>query len=275
MSAVDASGRIENCFQSSLVGGRKALIPFITAGDPDPAWTVKIMHALVEGGADLLELGVPFSDPTADGPVIRAAGERAIEKGTRLETVLHMVRRFRESNDRTPVVLMGYMNPVLRFGTGAMAQAATKAGVDGLLLVDCPWEEMGDFQNQLVEAGVHTIRLVTPTTTRKCLEKITRAAGGFIYYVTFKGVTGAGLLDAASLSEPINAIRALSDLPIAAGFGIHDADSAVAAARHADAVVIGSALVRRLADQQDEGAACARARRFVASVRESLDNSFP
>lgn len=267
--------RIESCFQAALSGGGKALIPFVTAGDPDPSWTVDIMHALVAGGADLLELGVPFSDPMADGPVIQASSERAINKGTRLESVLAMVRSFRATNTHTPIVLMGYTNPVLRFGTGSLAAAAADSGVDGLLLVDCPPEEMADFQGQLQEAGIHSIRLVAPTTTPQRLQKIVRLASGFVYYVSFKGITGAGHLDASMLAEPINAIRAQTALPVAVGFGIHDAETAVAVAANADAVVIGSALVARLADQQGVEEACQCARDFVASVRESLDNSFP
>ncbi len=266
------SGRIDRCFATAREAGRKVLIPFMTAGDPDPDLTVPLMHALVEGGADLIELGVPFSDPMADGPVIQAASERALDKGVDLARVFGWVREFRRDNEVCPVVLMGYMNPIERFGYPALAASASEAGVDGLLLVDCPPEEMQDLQESLDTAGIHCIRLVAPTTTTDRLRTILDSAGGFVYYVSFKGITGAGHLDAGALAGPVGEIRARSDLPVAVGFGIKDAGSAVAVAGHADAVVIGSALVGLLAGATGAGEAQGAARDFVASIRQSLDN---
>jgi tryptophan synthase alpha chain len=266
------SQRLERAFRERLANGQKALIPFVTAGDPNPAWTVDIMHALVEGGADVIELGVPFSDPMADGPVIQESSERAIARGVDLEAVLEMVRDFRQRNADTPVVLMGYMNPIERFGAGKLAAAAGAAGVDGMLLVDCPPEEGADLREALAGADIDPILLVAPTTDAGRLDRICAAAGGFIYYVSFKGITGANRLDAAALAEPIAAIRQRSELPVAAGFGISDPQSAVAVSAHADGVVIGSALVRRLADCASPESASEGARGFIASVRQALDN---
>jgi len=263
------SERIAGAFRPD----RTALIPFVTAGDPHPDWTVDVMHALVDGGADLIELGVPFSDPMADGPVIQQASERAIEKGMTLQGVLDLVAGFREKDTDTPVILMGYMNPLERFGAGPFAEAAATAGVDGLLLVDCPPEEGDDLHRALEEAGLATIYLVAPTTHEARLDRICAAAKGFIYYVSFKGITGADRLDASALAEPVGHIRARSDLPVAAGFGINDGAAARAVAEFTDGVVIGSALVKTLADAENRERAVAAARGFVASVRESLDNS--
>lgn len=266
------SARIEAVLGRRSARGGKALAPFITAGDPDPGWTVDIMHALVAGGADLIELGVPFSDPMADGPVIQAASERAIVKGVDLAGVLDMVARFRETDAETPVVLMGYMNPVERFGAARLAGAAADAGVDGFLLVDCPPEEDAPLHTALADHDLASILLVAPTTDDARLDRIVPAARGFIYYVSFKGITGADRLDAGALAGPLARIRARSDLPVMAGFGIRDAESAVAVARHADGVVIGSALVGLLEGAGSADEAGSRARDFVASVRRALDN---
>lgn len=266
------SGRIDDCFRQAAETGRKVLIPFMTAGDPEPGCTVSLMHALVAGGADLIELGVPFSDPMADGPVIQAASERALEKNVDLARVFGWVREFRQDNQSCPVVLMGYMNPFERFGYAELAETASSAGVDGLLLVDCPPEEMRELQHSLDSAGVHTIRLVAPTTTEKRLKSILAAAGGFVYYVSFKGITGAGHLDYDALAGPLGRIRAHSKLPVAVGFGIKDAASAATVATWSDAVVIGSALVELLHAEADRESAAEAARGFVASIRQSLDN---
>jgi len=265
-------GRITHCFENAKSSGRKLLVPFITAGDPDPAWTVDIMHALVEAGAGLLELGVPFSDPMADGPVIQTASERAIDKGVTLNTVLDMVTEFRRDDANTPVVLMGYMNPLERFGRRDFPAAAEAAGVDGLLLVDCPPEELDDLGTAMHDAGLDGVCLVAPTTTRERVAYIAEHASGFIYYVSLKGITGAGQLEMAELQGPIEQIREFSVLPVAVGFGIKNAEMAVAVAHHADAVVIGSALVEVLAKTASSKEACAQARAFVAPVRESMDN---
>jgi len=266
------SQRIQRCFQAAKNNGRKVLIPFITSGDPDPGWTVAIMHAMADAGADLIELGVPFSDPMADGPVIQLASERAIEKGVTLKGVLDMVRTFRQSDTSTPVVLMGYMNPVERYGRTILPADAKAAGVDGLLLVDCPPHERGDMQAAMTGAGLAGICLVAPTTVRERVKELCNVASGFIYYVSLKGITGAGLAGPAGIAEPISQIREFSNLPVAVGFGIKNAEMAVNAAKHADAVVIGSALVEALAEAKTREDACSVATAFVAPVRESLDN---
>lgn len=267
------SGRIAARFAAAEIAGEKILIPFITAGDPEPGWTVAIMHALVGAGAGLLELGVPFSDPAADGPVIQEASERAIEKQVDLRHVLAMVEEFRQKDDETPVVLMGYMNPVERFGRTKFPPAAKQAGVDGLLLVDCPPEERGDLGEAMITAGLDGICLVAPTTTRARVKMIAAAASGFIYYVSLKGITGSGQLSSPDLSQPVQQIRDFSDLPVAVGFGIKNAEMAAAVAEHADAVVIGSALVQALSEAKSEESACAIAEAFVAPVRKALDNT--
>ena len=266
------SERISECFAAARAAGRKVLIPFITAGDPAPEWTVDVMHSLVSAGADLLELGVPFSDPMADGPVIQLASERAIEKNVNLESVLDMVETFRQRDATTPVVLMGYMNPVERYGRSRFPKRAKSAGVDGLLLVDCPPEERGDLGIAMTETGLDGICLIAPTTTRERVRNIAGMASGFIYYVSLKGITGSGRLDAPELSEPVRQIREFSNLPVAVGFGIKNAEMAVNVAAHADAVVIGSALVEALAATANREDACTVAAGFVAPVRESLDN---
>ncbi len=266
------SQRIQDCFEAAKKAGRKVLIPFVTSGDPDPDWTVAVMHALVDAGADLIELGVPFSDPAADGPVIQLASERAIEKQVTLGSVLKMVETFRQTNATTPVILMGYLNPVERYGRQRFPVHAATAGVDGLLLVDCPPEERADLGTAMDNAGISGICLVAPTTTRDRVREISSAASGFIYYVSMKGITGSGLPDTPELAEPIQQIREFSDLPVAVGFGISNAEMAVNVATHADAVVIGSALVKVLSEAKSRVDACSVATAFVAPVRESLDN---
>jgi tryptophan synthase alpha chain len=266
------SQRIAGCFAAARQAGRKILIPFITAGDPDPDGTVAVMHALSGAGADIIELGVPFSDPMADGPVIQEASERAIEKQVSLSTVLELVETFRQTNISTPVVLMGYMNPIERYGRTRFPAAAASAGVDGVILVDCPPEERGDLGVAMTETGLNGICLVAPTTTRERVEYIASVANGFIYYVSLKGITGSGQLDSPELRQPIEQIRDFSDLPIAVGFGIKNAEMAVAVAAHSDAVVMGSALVKALSEAKNTEQACAIAASFVAPVRQSLDN---
>lgn len=267
------SSRIADTFAAARQSGRKLLIPFITAGDPHPDWMAGIMHALVDAGADILELGVPFSDPSADGPVIQLASERAIKKGTNLRRVLRMVESFRLDNQHTPVVLMGYMNPIERFGISTFPAAASAAGVDGLLLVDCPPEERGELGRAMDEAQLDGICLVAPTTTRDRAKVIAAAASGFIYYVSVKGITGSGKLNAQELQQPIAQIREFSDLPVAVGFGIKNAETAAAVAEFADAVVIGSALVEAMSEAGDEQQATSIVASFVAPVRKSLDNT--
>jgi tryptophan synthase alpha chain len=252
--------------------GVKALVPFITVGDPDPAWTVDIMHALVKAGADLLELGVPFSDPAADGPVIQLASERAISRGVTLHSVLETVETFRCQDPDTPIVLMGYLNPIERYGHAAFARDAARAGVDGLLMVDCPPEEMAGLREHLDDHGIYPIYLVAPTTTSERLQIIAGQAKGYLYYVSFKGITGANSLDEAGLAGPVREIRSHSDLPIAVGFGIKTADNAAAVAGLADAVVIGSALVEQVQNAGSRDDACERVMDFLAPIRHAMDN---
>ena len=267
--------RIDRTFGALGAEGRTALIPFVTAGFPDPDWTVDLMHALVEAGADVLELGVPFSDPSADGPVIQVASEQAIARGVSLRRVLELVAGFRQRDSETPVVLMGYLNPVERYGHEAFARDAAAAGVDGILLVDCPPEEMGDLRADLEGQGIHSICLVAPTTTEARMERIARQAQGYIYYVSFKGITGANRLQASSLAGPLEALRRHCDLPVAVGFGIKGADSAAVVAGVADGVVIGSALIEALNGAGTQEDACGRATAFLAPIRAAMDNTGP
>ncbi len=266
------SRRIPACFETLAGAGRTALIPYVTAGDPHPGWTVAIMHALVDAGADLLELGIPCSDPVADGPVIRQANQRAIAQQVTLTTVLEMVATFRQQDNTTPVVLMGYLSPLEQYGRQRFPAAAKKAGVDGLLLVDCPPEERGDLGEAMIAVELDGICLVTPTTTRRRIESIAAAASGFIYYVSLKGTTGSGQLKLSELAAPLQQIRQFSDLPLAVGFGITNAAMAAAVASQADAVVMGSALVERLAVAGEKAEACTIAKAFVAPVRKAMDN---
>ena len=266
--------RIDARFDRLREQRRKALIPFITAGDPHPDETVRMMHALVAGGADIIELGVPFSDPMADGPVIQRASERALAHHTSLMDVLGMVREFRRGDADTPVVLMGYLNPVEVMGYETFASAAAEGGVDGVLTVDCPPEEGSDYLNALGAAGLKPIFLVAPTSNERRIQRICDAAGGFVYYVSLKGVTGAGHLDIGSVREKLQAIRACTDLPVGVGFGIRDADTAARMAEIADAVIVGSAIVSRVEAAADEPKTLAdELRGFVASLREAIDGA--
>jgi tryptophan synthase alpha chain len=236
--------RIAKRFAETRASGRAALIPYVTAGDPEPGVTVALMHDLVAAGADLLELGVPFSDPMADGPVIQLACERALAHGTSLRDVLRMVQEFRDTDQETPVILMGYLNPVERMGAEVFVEAAGAAGVDGVLMVDLPPEESGELAAMLERLGIDPIFLVAPTTSAARLQHAAAAARGFIYYVSLKGVTGSQSLDPAELGARLGVIRAVTDLPLGVGFGIRDARTAASVARVADAVVVGSAFVR-------------------------------
>ena len=238
--------RLATRFEALRKAGRKALVPYVTAGDPAPEHTVPLLHALVEAGADVLELGVPFSDPMAEGPVIQKAMERALEHDVTLDEVLGMVRTFRERDTETPVVLMGYLNPVEIKGYAAFAQAAAEAGVDGVLVVDMPPEEADELVAALRAHELDLIFLIAPTTEPERMRAITELGSGFLYYVSLKGVTGAGHLDVAAVRERVAAIHELTDLPVGVGFGIRDAESAASIASVADAVVVGSALVKQV-----------------------------
>ena len=262
--------RIEKTFAALAAEGRKGLIPFITAGDPDPARTVEFMHALAKGGADVIELGVPFSDPMADGPVIQRSSERALARGVSLRRVLEDVRTFRATNDSTPVVLMGYANPIERMGVEAFAQAASEAGVDGVLVVDYPPEESHVFADKLGQYGLDPIFLIAPTSGEDRIAAVGQIARGYIYYVSLKGVTGAGNLDVSSIASKIPAIKSRVPIPVGVGFGIRDAQSARSVADHSDAVVIGSRIVQLLEQSAPEAAVQALTD-FIAGVRAALD----
>jgi tryptophan synthase alpha chain len=252
--------------------GRKALIPFITAGDPAPWVTVPLMHALVEAGADLIELGVPFSDPMADGTIIQQASERALQNDTTLQVVLDMVKIFRTKDQDTPVVFMGYLNPVEAMGYPVFAAAAAKAGVDGVLTVDVPPEEGDELMQALREQGLDPIFLLAPTSQSERIRLIVKSARGFIYYVALRGVTGAANLDMQEVENRLNDIRALTDLPVGVGFGISGPEAAARVARFADAVVVGSALVRRIGDlSQHPERIVGEASAFVRSLRAAID----
>jgi len=264
--------RIQARFAALAASGRKALIPYVTAGDPEPGVTVPLMHALVQAGADLLEIGVPFSDPMADGPVIQAACERALAHHVRLRDVLDMVREFRRQDAETPVVLMGYLNPIEVMGYEAFAGAASEAGVDGLLTVDLPPEEADVLVSTLRAVGLDPIFLLAPTSNEARIRRIAAAASGFLYYVSLKGVTGSAQLDVSAVAKRLQLVRACTDLPVGVGFGVSDPDSAAAVARVADAVVVGSALVRRVAELADApGAIPAEVAAILAAMRQAMD----
>ena len=245
-------------------------MPFVTAGDPSLAATVPVLHALVEAGADVLELGVPFSDPMADGPVIQRSSERALARGAGMAYVLDTVRAFRTTDDRTPVVLMGYLNPVEIRGAEAFARDAAAAGVDGVLVVDYPPEECEAFAAQLRGQGIDLIFLLAPTSTETRMAQVGRIASGYVYYVSLKGVTGAGHLDTAAVAAAVPRIKTFVELPVGVGFGIRDGQTAKALAAVCDAVVIGSRLVQLLEEQPRDRvvAVCAE---FLAGIREALD----
>lgn len=263
--------RIDDTFAQLRATNRKALIPFITAGDPSLEATVPVMHALVRAGADVIELGVPFSDPMADGPVIQRSSERALGRGAGLAYVLEAVQEFRHDDTRTPVVLMGYLNPVEIHGTERFARAAVAAGVDGVLLVDLPPEEAAETRELFDRAGLALIALAAPTTDDARLPEVCASARGYLYYVSFAGVTGADRLDTRAAGQRLQALRQASPVPVVAGFGIKDAASAAAMAVDADGVVVGSALVQALDGAADSGQARQRAEAFLAPLRAALD----
>lgn len=246
--------RLSQRFAALSAAGRKALVPYVVAGDPSPALTVPLLHGLVAAGADVLELGIPFSDPMSEGPVIQRAHERALAAGMRLRHALELVREFRQQDNQTPLLLMGYANPVEHMGYAAFADAAAEAGVDALLTVDIPPEEVAAIKGELMRVGMDNIFLVAPTTPAERLPLIARQATGFIYYVSVKGVTGAGNINSAEVAEHLGALRRCTTLPLCVGFGIKDAASARSVAASADGVVVGSALVETLARASAAGA---------------------
>jgi tryptophan synthase alpha chain len=264
--------RIQPRFAQLAARGRKALIPFITAGDPSLAATVPTMHALVAAGADVIELGVPFSDPMADGPTIQRSSERALARGAGLGWVLGAVREFRERDADTPVVLMGYLNPIEIRGASRFAREAAEAGVDGVLLVDLPPEESPEFRDAFAAHAVDLVLLASPTTPQARLPVLLGNARGYLYYVSFAGVTGASeRLDPEAAATHLRRIRAGSPVPVVAGFGIRDAAGAAAMATDADGVVVGSALVAAMAGAEDPDEAARLAGAFLAPLRAALD----
>jgi tryptophan synthase alpha chain len=265
--------RIQGRFEALAKAKRKGLIPYITAGDPHPSLTVPLMRALVESGADILELGVPFSDPMADGPVIQRSGERALKHGVGLAHVLAMVSEFRGKDDETPIVLMGYANPIEAMGIERFAAAAKAAGIDGVIVVDYPPEECLDFCALMKRSGVDPIFLLAPTSTKKRIDEVARSGSGYLYYVSLRGVTGAANIDLSDVASHIPQIRAATKLPIGVGFGIRDAESARRVAQTADAVVIGSRIIQEIESAGPEHAV-SRVKQFLAPIRKALDASF-
>ncbi|MDD2924151.1 tryptophan synthase subunit alpha [Rhodoferax sp.] len=281
--------RIASTFTQLKAQGRKALIPFVTAGFPFADITPELMHAMVAGGADVIELGVPFSDPSADGPVIQQAGDKALAAGIGMVQVLDMVRRFRQQNNTTPVVLMGYANPVERYNqkhgattssaAGAPSTSATSpfvrdaaaAGVDGVLIVDYPPEECEEFAAELKAHQLDLIFLLAPTSTDERMQQVARIASGYVYYVSLKGVTGSGALDTGAVEAMLPRIRQHVSVPVGVGFGIRDATTAKAIGKVADAVVIGSKIIQ-LIDPQPRDQVAATAQTFLREIRTALDS---
>lgn len=264
--------RIQSVLQALKGQGRKALIPYITAGDPHPDRTVELMHTMVEAGADIIELGVPFSDPMADGPVIQLACERALEHGTSLRQVLEMVKTFRSRDDKTAIVLMGYLNPIEAMGYEAFSDAAKAAGVDGVLTVDLPPEEAEDVAPLFAERGLDPIFLLAPTTTEDRIRAISQHSSGYIYYVSLKGVTGSAQLDVDDVAEKVSRIHALTSVPVGVGFGIRNAETAAAVGRVSDGVIVGSVLVDTIAKNQDDIEALKSSLvSLLKPMREALD----
>jgi tryptophan synthase alpha chain len=264
--------KIATVFNDLKQAGKKGLVPFITAGDPEPGLTVALMHALVRGGANVIELGVPFSDPMADGPVIQRSSERALGRQVSLHDCLEWVAQFRTTDRATPVVLMGYANPIERFGIQEFAKAASEAGVDGTIIVDYPPEECEDFSRTLQQNNIDPIFLLAPTSTQARMKDVARLGSGYLYYVSLRGVTGAANIEPKAVADRLSLIRQFTTMPIGVGFGISDAASAVAVAESADAVVIGSALIRIMEDAQAANRNPIEAAGvFMASIRSALD----
>ncbi len=263
-------GRIEQVFARLQGEGRKALIPFITAGDPDPGLTVPLLQTLVRAGADVIELGVPFSDPMADGPTIQRASERALAKGMNMRKVLAIVAAFRKADADTPVVLMGYANPIEAMGVERFGAAAQEAGVDGVLVVDYPPEESAEFSAAMKTHGLDPIFLLAPTSTEERIAGTAKVASGYVYYVSLKGVTGSAALDVDAVAARLPNIREKTGLPVGVGFGIRDAETAGRIARIADAVVIGSRIIEEIEKSTPE-TACANVKALIAGIRAGMD----
>ena len=262
--------RIRATFERLGREGRKALIPYVTAGDPEPAVTVPLLGALAGAGADIIELGVPFSDPMADGPVIQRSGERALKNHIGLDRVLEFVTEFRKSDSATPVVLMGYANPIEAMGLRRFVEAAEQAGVDGVLVVDYPPEESAELAAMLHARGMDMIFLLAPTSTEARIEQVARLASGYIYYVSLRGVTGAKHLDLEELAEKLAVIRSRTRLPVGVGFGIHDGETARAVAKIADAVVIGSRIIQEM-EQASPKTCVEKGANLLREFRRAID----
>ena len=263
--------KIAAVFVALKAQGKKGLIPFVTAGDPHPNMTVDVMHALVKGGADIIELGVPFSDPMADGPVIQRSSERALAQGVTLRQCLENVKTFRTQNQQTPVVLMGYANPIEQMGHAEFAKAAKAVGVDGVLIVDYPPEECEEFAKQMRSNSIDPIFLLAPTSNQQRIAHAAQIAAGYIYYVSLRGVTGANTLNTSDVASVLPLIRQETNIPVAVGFGIRDAASAKAVSQTADAVVIGSRIVQLL-EEAKPGEELASLEHFIHEIRHALDH---
>ena len=268
-STFAGAGRIAQQFDTLRSEGKKALVTFVTAGDPGQEFTVPAMHSLVAGGANVLELGIPFSDPEAEGPAIQAANQRALANGMTLARVLEMVAEFRQTDSVTPVILMGYLNSVLAMAD--FPQRASRAGVDGLIMVNLPLEEGAELQQALKAVNIDVVWLVAPTTSDERARYVASHASGFLYYVSLKGTTGSGSLAVDEVAERTSYLRALTDVPLCVGFGIKDAETARAVVAHADGVVVGSALVQLMADSADVATATQRLQAAVAAIRQGID----
>lgn len=264
--------RIQITFDKLKQQNRRALIPFFTAGDPSPMFTVPLMHAMAAAGADVIELGVPFSDPMADGPVIQRASERALKHGMSLRGVLEMVAEFRRSDNSTPVVLMGYGNPIEAMGWDVFARRCEEVGVDGVLTVDFPPEESHEAFEHLQRHGIDPIFLLAPTTEDARIEKVAKLARGYVYYVSLKGVTGAGNLDLSAIADKLPQLRKYISLPIGVGFGIRDAVTAQAVAKLCDGVVVGSRIVQEIEDSSEQNL-IANVSRLIAELRAAIDQA--
>ncbi len=273
-----SGSRLASLFERLDGENRAALIPYITAGDPDAEATVALMHAMVEGGADAIEVGVPFSDPMADGPVIQAAHERALKSGLGLRGVMDLVAEFRRRDNDTPVVLMGYQNPIEAMGVASFVDRAASAGVDGVLTVDLPPEEADDLAAAMDERGMDPIFLLAPTTSAGRTREVASKGSGFVYYVSLKGVTGAANLDTDALASQVERVREACALPVGVGFGIRDAATAGRVGRVADAVIVGSAIVRLIHEQVSaaggvDAAVLETVRGFLAELRSAVETA--
>lgn len=266
------SQRLTDCFANLKASGKKALMPYITAGDSNPSITVPLMHRMVESGANIIELGIPFSDPMADGPTVQLACERALVHHTSLHDVIGMMAEFRKTDSTTPVILMGYLNPVEAMGYEKFAKAAAEAGVDGLLTVDLPPEEAEELVSILKDHSVDPIFLISPTSSNERIQKIANAGSGFLYYVSLKGITGSNALNVDEVEERVKLIKTISDLPVAVGFGVKDADNASAVSAVSDGAIVGSAIVKIIENNLDDADTIMNEiGALLSSMRQAMD----